>query len=294
MSPGGRVLKQQPAQAYGYPGHYTQPPPAASSLSPMAMSAFRDAAATGPQRAQPTLVIRSRPSAKVGSAILLTGAIIGAAFGITMRARQAAFDDTVAAQQPQAQFEPLQAAPPSPVAAPVASPIASPVAPVVLGPNAGAAVLSQGPAPIPPQAYANVPFGSLVVSPPPSQAASPRSFAAQPAGTVAMVAPPPKAPPPKHATGWSKPAGGSHPSLSAKVNAPPKEKDDGYKVASAGNDEPKEAPPPKSKPAKESREPKDDAKENKKAEAKPAKSNRAVDDADKVLKAAMGATENTL
>ena len=73
------------------------------------------------------------------------------------------------------------------------------------------------------------------------------------------------------------------------MNAPAKEKDDGYRVASAGNDEPKA-----SKPAKEpkTREPAAEPKETKRAEAKPAK--KSSDEADRVLRAAMGATENTL
>ena len=66
-------------------------------------------------------------------------------------------------------------------------------------------------------------------------------------------------------------------------------KDDGYKVASAGNDD---APPKASKPAKEPVAAKEEPKETKKASSK--SSSKGTDDADKVLRAAMGATENTL
>jgi hypothetical protein len=65
-----------------------------------------------------------------------------------------------------------------------------------------------------------------------------------------------------------------------------RDKDDGYRIASAGNDE------PKAKESKEASAPKD---AGKKADSKaPAKSGKGTDEADKVLKAAMGATENTL
>lgn len=221
--------------------------------------------------------------------ILLTGAVIGAVFGVAMRARQNAADATFAALQVQEEEQHVAVA---------AAPPPAPVAPVVISPsnfgNAGtAAPPQQAPVALPQQPYANVPFGLLVVSPVPTQ--QPVAQVAQTAPTPPAATPQPKSQPQRHAW-WGKPAAGAHPSLSAKVNQPAKEKDDGYKVASAGNDEPREQPKA-SKPAKEPKEAKEarepaEPKETKRAEAKPGK--KGSDEADKVLKAAMGATENTL
>jgi hypothetical protein len=262
----------------GYPAHYSQAPAAPHSLSPVTMSSVRDAAATGPQRAQPTVVIRARPTSRTGVMILVAGALIGAVFGIGMRARRNAADAAFARQQAvvQEQQQAVAVLPPP-----------APVTPIVVSPNG---VVAQGPAAVAPRSYANVPFGSLVVSQSPAQPApAPRSTAA-PLTTTAAPAPPPRAPQ-KHVASWGKPAGGAHPSSSAKVHAQPKNKDDdGYRVASAGDEPNEPAPPRVSKAAKEPAEPK----VTKKAEAKPAQGGKVSDDADKVLKAAMGATENTL
>ena len=285
-----RSMPPQPQQAYGfgqqnrYPAHYSQAPAAPHSLSPMAMSSVRNANGTGPQRVQPTVVIRSRPSVKMGISILVAGTLLGAVFGIGMLVRQNAADAAFTAEQQEQEDQHAALATPPPQA---------PIAPVVINSTAGPVMLPQAPAAPPPNAYAGVPFGSLVVPPAPQAAPARAPAAAAPA----VAAAPPKAPQ-KHVW-WGKPAGGAHPSLSAKVSSPAKaepkdkDKDDGYKVASAGNDE----PAPKAKPAKEpaaAKEAKDEPKETKKAE-RPAKSTKSGgDEADKVLKAAMGATENTL
>ncbi|MBN9160297.1 MAG: hypothetical protein J0I07_05005, partial [Myxococcales bacterium] len=143
----------------GYPAHYSGPPPAPHSLAPMAMSSLRDAAATGSHRVQSTVVIRSRPSVRTGSMILAAGALIGALCGVAMRARQNAADAAFAAQQ--AQTEQHMA---------LAMQQSAPVAPVVVAPNVQAPVVApQGPAALPPPSYANVPFGSLVVTQAPAQ-----------------------------------------------------------------------------------------------------------------------------
>lgn len=291
----------------GYPAHYSGPPPAPHSLAPMAMSSVRDAAATGSHRVQSTVVIRSRPSVRTGSMILVAGALIGALCGVAMRARQNAADAAFAAQPaPQAEQQMALATQQS--------------APVVVAPNVpnvsnvhATVAAPQGPAVVPPQAYANVPFGSLVVSQVPAQPqvapeaphapqvahvaqatpahappVAPVAHAARGAQVSAppapAVAPQPKAQP-KQAS-WAKPAGGAHPSLSAKVSQPAKEKDDGYRVASATNDEPKAPPAAK---APKTREPAAEPKVTKR-EAK----SSGEGEADRVLRAAMGATENTL
>lgn len=280
------------AEAYGfgngghYPAHYAPAPQAPHSLSPMAMASARDAAATGPQRAHPTVVIRSRPTARAGIMILLGGALLGAVFGIGMRVRENAAQAAFVAQQDAVQAEHEEAA--RAAAAPPA--VQAEIAPVVIAPSAAPAALAaaqaeapQEPDALPPQSYADVPFGSLVVSPPAAKAAAPAPKVA--------AAPAPKAPQ-KHAS-WGKPARAAVPA--AKAAAPAKEKDDGYRVASAGNDEPSERSKASTKAsAKPAREPREPA-EPKRAESKPAKPSRGGnDEADKVLRAAMGATENTL
>ncbi|MBX3212625.1 MAG: hypothetical protein KF850_11375 [Labilithrix sp.] len=276
------------AEAYGfgngghYPAHYAPAPQAPHSLSPMAMASARDAAATGPQRAHPTVVIRSRPTARAGIMILLGGALLGAVFGIGMRVRENAAQAAFVAQQDAVQAEheeAARAATPPPAAQ-------AEIAPVVIAPSAAPAPLAvaQAEAPEEPaaQSYADVPFGSLVVSPPASKAV---------AATPKAAAVTPKAAAPK--ASWGKPPRAAAPA--SKAAAPVKEKDDGYRVASAGNDEPSERSKASTKAsAKPAREPREPA-EPKRAESKPAKPSRGGnDEADKVLRAAMGATENTL
>ena len=279
-----------------YPSHYSQVPAPPHSLSPVAMSSVRSAHATGPQRAQPTVVIRSRPSLKLGVSILVAGTLLGAVFGVGMRVRQNMAEAAFAAQlqeHDEEQQQQMAAAPPQ-----------APIAPVVVDPTATPSTPPQAPAPLPPNAYAGVPFGSLVVAQPASHAAPAAAPApAAPAAPPAPIAVPAvqKPAPQKHAAWWGKPAAGGaggHPSLSAKVTPPAKadkDKDDGYKVASANNDEPapkKAAKEPAAKPAKEPVAAKEEAK---KPEPRASKSSsKASDDADKVLRAAMGATENTL
>lgn len=288
------------SQGYGfgnggghYPAHYAPLPQAPHSLSPMAMSSARDAAATGPQRAHPTVVIRSRPTARAGVMILLGGALLGAVFGIGMRVRENAAQAAFAAQQDAVQAEHEAAEVAKASAAPPAAP--TEIAPVVIAPNAPVAAAAQAEAPrdpagLPPQSYADVPFGSLVVSPP--------STAATPAPKAAPVAaaPAPKAPQ-KHAS-WGKPArAAAAPKVSAPAKTKEKEKDDGYRIASAGNDEPREQPKASAKASREPREAREarEPAEPKRAESKPSKASRGgTDEADKVLRAAMGATENTL
>ena len=152
--------------------------------------------------------------------------------------------------------------------------------------RAGSSVVATQPAqkPVetatPPARYASVPFGSLVTS--------------TPAVTAAPSLPPPPvtAPPPAAGSKQQKRAAASKVAGAARApKAAPKPRDDGYTIASAGADEAKEPrskPPPEPKRAPPAQKP-----EPRKSSAagKPASGS---DDADKVLKAAMGATENTL
>lgn len=228
---------------------------------------------------------------KTGITILLAGALLGGAIGITMRARQNAVDEALAAQQVAQQTPMLFALPPP--------------SSVALNPAAGPAVVPQAPPGPPQRAYA-VP-GSTIVAPPTGPAVVQQAAPAPPQRTYAfpgspvvippspgivVVPPPVKEPvakrPPPHFVATPpvvKPTGGGHPAVGPKVTAA-KEKakdkdDDGYTVASAGSSrEPKDAAP-----AREPKEPKPAAKKP------PAKNS---DDANAVLKAALGATANTL
>lgn len=252
------------AGAHAYPAHYSPAPSAPPSLAPVAMNTSRDPGATGRQRAQETFVIRQRPNTKTGVAILLAGALVGGVLGIAARARENAAEAALAAQQLEQQQEAEQlqqqqpAAPPPPVTQ-IPAPIPAPIAANPAGPT----VIHSTPPTVPPQVYAHAPSpapATTVVIPPSS----------------AVVVPPPA---PKSSTKQVRAAApsarGKH-MIAAKVSPPPKakkDKDDGYTVASASSssDLPKER------------------------EAKPKKARKtATDDATAVLKAAMGATENTL
>jgi hypothetical protein len=239
-----------------YPAHYAQSPAAPHSLAPVAMSSL-DAGATGPQAAQSdadSATDRSRPSLKTGFVILLAGALIGGLAGVGVRARENA------AAASQAQTQPVQkAATVTPATAPTVNPNAATTVP-----------------------FANVPFGSLVLPPMPPVAAAPTTA---PAGTT---------------TATTKKATKSAGARAVK----PKEKDDGYKVASANTEEPKAKPAKEPKPEKvtKAEKPEKPAKAEKPAKvAEPSDSGgskkpavKPPDDSDKILKAAMGATENTL
>jgi hypothetical protein len=285
-----------PRSGYGgdggnYPAHYSSAPAAPNSLSPVAMVTSNNAAATGPQRAQETSVIRTRPSIKTGMSILLAGALIGGVVGITMHARQNAADAAFAAQV-------------------AANPTSTP-SPIASNPG-GPSVLPQGPPGLPPQALANnTPQPGMTVIIPPNQA-----LAIGKDGKDAKDAKDKDTKDSKRAShGFAKSGGGGHAATQAqpKVATPSmkkesgkdKDKDDGWTVASAGGDsapaarEPKETKPEKPEP-KEAKAEKLEPKEAKaekpepKATAKKGGASKAPDDANAVLKAAMGATENTL
>ncbi|MBX3233001.1 MAG: hypothetical protein KIT84_12595 [Labilithrix sp.] len=73
-------------------------PAAAHSLSPVAMASARNAVATGPYAVQDTQEVKARPSAKAGFSILLAGAIIGGLIGAVTHARETAADAFASAQ----------------------------------------------------------------------------------------------------------------------------------------------------------------------------------------------------
>jgi hypothetical protein len=254
------------------------------------MSSRLDPNGTGPYQPSSEGGSRSRPSMKTGFAILLAGTLIGGVIGITSRARQNDAEAALAAQQQQITAQPevsaAAAAPTSAASAPAASPAATPTAP----PSA--------PVPV-----------TTVIAPPAAAAAA---ASAAPAASAAVALKEPKK---GHAVARGAAAGFvAHAPLAAKAppvvkeKEPPKERDsdDGYKTASADptakepKPEPKEtkAPPKDTKAEakeakaepKEPKEPKDGSKKQPKAGG----GSKAADDAVNVLRAAMGATENTL
>lgn len=142
-------------------------------------------------------------------------------------------------------------------------------------------VAAKAPAPpAPPPSYAGVPFGSLVVSPPPT---APPVAPAALAGPVATPSEPAPATTPAAAAKPQKTSAGS--SKRSKATSKKVVEDDGYTLASATPDE------PKPKRAAEKPEPKKVAE---KPEPKPKPSRASSDDADRILKAATKAAENSL
>jgi hypothetical protein len=221
----------------------TEASPPAPSLSPMAMSAY----ATGPHPAERSpllLSLRSRPTVKTGSAIVVAGVLVGSLLGIGLRARR----------------EVAQAAAPATMVAKPAEPATT----------------------TPPRPYADVPFGSLVVTSPPS---------APPAAPVPVVGPamrgsPVTAPAPSTVSASAAPRPQKPPPVGSKRATKPTKaapSDDGYTLASATPAAPK--PEPKVKAPK---------REHPKRAAAEPKITSASDDPSKILRAAMGATENTL
>ncbi len=254
-----------------YPAHYAPAPPAPNSLSPVAMAASSSAVATGPQRAQhaETLVIRSRPSPRAGMMILLTGALIGGLFGVAMHGRQGQNDAAFAAQ-PQASSTP----PPSPMANGLGGP----------------AVLPQGPPAMPPTAFASphgpIP-GTTVVIPP--------------SAAVAIGVKEKDVKKPAHGGRVSAPHAAPTPKLAAATSSKKeKDSDDGWTIASAGGSDRKETtrevkePKPEPRESKAERAEKPEKAEKTEKTASKKGGSKSSDDANAVLKAAMGATENTL
>ena len=96
-NPTGPFQPHQYAQTGPFPAQSSRVPAAPNSLSPVAMASARSAVATGPQQTMDAGP--SRPSAKAGMSILFAGAIIGGLIGAVMHARQNAADAFAAAQQ---------------------------------------------------------------------------------------------------------------------------------------------------------------------------------------------------
>lgn len=285
------VAATQPSQRHGlvehsgFPAHYRQVPAAPSSLAPMAMGPSRDAVATGPQRALSPLFIRSRPSATLGTGLVLAGAFVGGLLGIMMH-RGLRPDDVAVASQPR-ETSPKSAE---------------------FGQHVEADAPIHGPASF----GTHEPFGSEPepATPTTGPAGSPAEVPSAQASVVQRDVVPREKEQKKllpRAISTKSPVVSWQPSSAPKVSSTPvkenkNDKDDGYRIASAGNDSapPAKDPPAKDPPAKKTervekaeRIEKVDKREKAERADKPAKVGRRSDDAVDVLKAALGATENS-
>lgn len=250
-----------PSSGYGepYPAHYAGSAGAPGSLDPVAMAMVSSAIATGPQRAQPQESgLRARPTVRTGVSILLAGMLFGGGVGVSMRVHQSASDAAFAAQV---------------AANPTSRPLAGiPEVPSVLPPADAApeVVAPKGP-------------GAVVSSP--ITAANDKKDTKEKRTSRGLV----------KAGGHGSP---SKVSASSSKRESSKDKDDeGWTVASAGGNEPTSATREPKETKVEKSEPKETKAERSepKATAKKGGAGKAVpDDANAVLKAAMGATENTL
>jgi hypothetical protein len=176
----------QPRPHYGHADLAAPPPP--NSLAPVAMGAA--AGATGPQRAQPTLFIRQKPSLKWGVMIAIGGALLGGLLGLGMDAKRQQARAAAAAEAHASAPAPAVVATVLPGQAPPTSGLNPvPVVPAVATVGAVPAVLP------PPQPIA----AALPKTEAPAKADKPEKHASKPAAVkhqtfVAAKVPAPKPP----------------------------------------------------------------------------------------------------
>lgn len=248
------------------PAHAAPPyrvaPPAPGSLAPMAMGAD----GTGPQaRHAETVLLRQGPSPKTGFLILAAGAVIGSVLGIALRSHPA---PAAARALP---YDPGTSQPAPIVAPPTNHP-----------PHAMNGGVVENSGYVPPQTPPGLPEAKEDA--PKEPAAQKELPKESKKGRTRWRVASPKAERAPKAERVEKPA---------KPAKAEKDDDDGYRVASADPTETKKvaAKEPKAAPAKE---PVEAAPPTKKS-TPPAKAGKpGSEDAMSVLKAAMGATENTL
>ena len=239
------VPQQQPMRPRPTTGHRVPAP--SPSLAPVEMNAIRSRAdSSGPQPASvESLVIRSRPTMKMGFSIIMAGIILGGVLGITTRMKPA-----IAAYQPSVE--------------------------TVLGAKDDAKDES-----LPPPSTKVADSGEAKTDASNEETkdtAKPGAKKRRSGGTASKVSAAPKA------------------AKERPEKASSKDDDDGYRVASADPNAEREPAKPAAKPSKKAAKVQDDdddpppAPVAKSSRAKP----KASDDAASVLKAAMGATENTL
>lgn len=232
-------------------------PSAPNSLSPVAMASARSAVATGPQQTMDTGP--SRPSAKAGMSILLAGAIIGGLIGAVMHARQNAADAFAAAQE-QRDHEIAMIASALPTIAPPTTP---PPAPQVIAPPEKVSAKED------------------------TKKADNTKKADEKKTTTKRWTPPSRS---KATVASASNDEESTPSKKKKA----KDDDDGYTVASADGKGSSDTKAEKSEPKPSKKDVSAKSEKPEKTSDKPSKASKGGDDAVNVLKAAMGATENTL
>jgi hypothetical protein len=270
-------------------------PNAPGSLSPMAMASVRSAVATGPQQTMDAGP--SRPSAKAGMSILLAGAIIGGLIGAVMHARQNAADAIAAASMHE----------PAPIVAPPSASSAStpPIAPLPLASASGGVI-------------PNFPNDKLADKKDDKKDAADKKDAdkaekkAKTGGGKKLAGGGKKAPGPAETVASAEePETTTAPAGGGKKKKGAKDDDDGYTIASAdgssgsspssGSSSSSSSKADKADKGgdksdkKESSSKKGGDKETKSTSGdKKSGGSKGGDDAVNVLKAAMGATENTL
>lgn len=255
--------------------HRSGIPSAPSSLSPMALASARSAVATGPQQTMDAGP--SRPSAKAGMSILLAGAIIGGLIGAVMHARQNAAE-AMLASQPQRDV---------PAATASFTPPPLPEIKVVAPPEKKDGILA-----------AKDPLKDKDPTDKKKDDEKDKAETKKKGGSGKKVWGSFAAAKPKDTTTTAS-AGGDEPESPkpAKVKKGGKD-DDGYTIASAGGDNGDSSKPEKESskptPKKVTAEKEPAPKPEKEKAEKPSKASKGGDDAVNVLKAAMGATENTL
>lgn len=254
-------------------------PAAAHSLSPVAMASARGAVQTGGYAAQDTQEVKARPSAKAGFSILFAGAIIGGLIGAVMHARETAADAITSAAQHSVDSVPTETPPPGFVPS-----IGGPVGGVIGGTLPS--LIGDGKT-----ADNKLSVGSGLAADDTKKkdtkikvkwvGGGGKRVTTTNANAVDKDAQDAVAEKPEKPTKTKKVKGG--------------EDDDGYKTASSGSDK-DEAP---AKPEKTEKTTKKSAAADKDADSDTAPTKKTTkkkggDDAAALLKAAMGATENTL
>jgi hypothetical protein len=246
------------------PNGYSYPPPAPSSLAPVAMGQYAERSHPTNRGVANTVHTRAeRPTWRTGAMILLAGVFVGGTFGVGVQARRNAMDAradvaaaAVAPAQPAQPAQPVQAV--------------QAVQPAMQATAPGPTALQPAPQ-APPQAYAHAPAaaglppGAIVIPPQPGVTVVPaRPVAAAPAPVAAAPAPVAQQPKKAAAPAWrapSRPAAPHGGIIAAKVTPPKPEK---------------AAPPP---PAEK---------------AEKAAPKKGTSEAEKILKDAIGETTNTL
>ena len=201
--------QHQQQQPYSHYADLSAPPPP-HSLAPVAMGSERTHSAsvsTGLHRAQ-TVVIRQKPSLKLGVMIALTGALLGGVLGLGMDAKRQQARATAAAEARDAVPMPpivVAAVPSEPAVNGINATPAAPAAPAVA--PAPLAVVAPPPVVLAPSPPVAVTFAKPEpATKPEKHAITTKSAPVKHPTFVAPKVPAPKAPPPEKAEAPAKPS----------------------------------------------------------------------------------------